>query len=213
MDKVVIGLIIANVLVSLKGFNDSYFFDKFKFQVNKVLSGEKIRLVSSGFLHADFLHLGFNMYALWLFGKIVNSNLGTLNFILIYFGSLILGNLYSLQVHKKTPYYSAIGASGAVSGIVFSAIILFPEMRLMIFPIPFYMPAYVFGIGYLLYSAYGMKNRIGNIGHSAHLGGAIAGYLLTILLEPQVLQSNRLVLGILFVIIMILLFGNKLLKK
>ncbi len=168
-------------------------------------------MLVSGFLHADFIHLGFNMYALWLFGKIVNINFGTFNFLLIYFGSLIIGNLYSLRIHRKEPYYSAIGASGAVSGIVFSSIILFPEMKLMIFPIPFSMPGYVFGIGYLLYSIYGMKNRVGNVGHSAHLGGTIGGYLLTILLKPEVFSHQPIIVGVLGVIIGgLLIFESKL---
>ncbi len=211
MNKIVIVLIVINCVVSIKGFNDAIFFNKFKFQIDKILSGEKLRMLVSGFLHADFMHLGFNMYALWLFGKVVNINFGTFNFLLIYFGSLILGNLYSLRIHRKEPYYSAIGASGAVSGIVFSSIILFPEMKLMIFLIPFSMPGYVFGIGYLLYSIYGMKNRVGNIGHSAHLGGAIGGYLLTILLKPEVFSHHPIIVGVLGAIIGgLLIFENKL---
>ncbi len=172
-------------------------------------------MLSSGFLHADWVHLGFNMYALWLFGKIIVSNFGTGTFIFIYFISLLVGNLYSLYTHKNNPYYTAIGASGAVSGIVFSAILLAPDLRLMIFPIPLYLPGYIFGIGYLLYSIYGMKNQTDNIGHAAHLGGAIGGFLLTLLLKPSVLNDNTFMIGVMGAIITgLLLFGDKLsLKK
>ena len=107
--------------------------------------------------------------------------------------------------------YSAIGASGAVSGIVFSAILLYPDMELGIFPIPIRMPGFVFGIGYLLYSIYGMKNQLGNIGHSAHLGGAMGGYLLTIVFFPSVIYNN-IIMSIAMGIIIggVLLFGDKL---
>lgn len=211
MSQIIIGLIIANVLMSIKGFNDPVFFDRYKFQVQRVLGGEKIRMVSSGFLHVDWLHLGFNMYALYLFGKVVDSSFGTLNFVLIYFASLLAGSMYSLYQHKKESYYSAVGASGAVSGVVFSSIMLYPSMELIMLPIPIPIPGYVFGIGYLLYSIYGMKNQVGNIGHSAHLGGAIGGYLITLVLRPSVITNHTIMVGIMALIIVgLFFFGDKL---
>ena len=147
-------IIIANILFSLKGFNDGVFFNKYKFQVGAIKAGDKIRMLTSGFLHADWMHLGFNMYALYIFGDVVVKTLGNIYFLIIYFGSLIAGSLYSFYRHKLNDFYSAIGASGAVSGIVFSSILLYPGMKLMIFPIPLEIPAYFFGIGYLLYSIY-----------------------------------------------------------
>ena len=208
---VILGLIIVNVLFSLKGFNDSVFFNRFKFHVGAIKAGEKIRMLTSAFLHADWMHLGFNMYALFLFGKIVLNTMGIPHFFIIYFGSLLAGSLYSFNRHKETDYYSAVGASGAVSGVVFSAIILYPQMELIMFPIPIPLPGYVFGIGYLLYSIYGMKTQLGNVGHSAHLGGAIGGYVLTILFRPYVFQQNMTLLLIMGAIIGgLLLFGDKL---
>ncbi len=210
MNRIVLILIIANIIISIKGFNDSLFFDKFKFQVSRIKAGEKLRMLTSGFLHTDWMHLGFNMYALYLFGKYVTATFGSLHFILIYFGSLLCGSLYSLHQNKDKPYYSAVGASGAVSGIVFSSIILFPNMELIMFPIPIPLPGYVFGIGYLLYSIYGMKNQTDNIGHSAHLGGAICGYTITLLLKPSVITNNIMMISIMGVIILgLLLFGDK----
>ncbi|WP_417786262.1 rhomboid family intramembrane serine protease [Tenacibaculum sp.] len=211
MSKIIIILIVANVLVSLKGFSDAAFFDRYKFQVQRILGGEKIRMLTSGFLHVDWLHLGFNMYALYLFGKVVDSSFGTLNFVLIYFASLIAGSMYSLYQHKRVPYYSAVGASGAVSGVIFSSIMLYPSMELIMLPIPIPIPGYVFGIGYLLYSIYGMKNQVGNIGHSAHLGGAIGGYLITLVLRPSVITNHTIMVGIMALIILgLFFFGDKL---
>jgi len=211
INTAVLLIIIANVLVSMKGFSDYSFLDKFKFQVGKILSGEKIRVLTSGFLHVDWMHLGFNMYALYLFGGIVAGMLGIANFLIVYFLSLLAGSLYSLKYHKKEPYYSAVGASGAVSGIVYASILLYPEMELYLFFIPIPIPGYIFGVGYLLYSIYGMKKQIGNVGHSAHLGGAIGGFAVTLLLNPSLFSTNTFMVVLLAVpIILLLLFGDKL---
>lgn len=204
-------LIGITVFVSYRGFTNYGFFEKYKFQVTRILNGDKIRMISSGFLHADWLHLILNMYVLYIFGEIVIFELGDLPFIIIYFGSLLGGSLYSLQYHKKEPYYSAIGASGAVSGIVFSCILLHPEMNLNLMFIPIDIPGYIFGVLYLLYTIYGMKKQLGNIGHSAHLGGAIGGYVLTIVLAPIILEINLIfVIALAIPILLLLLFGNKL---
>ena len=211
MSQIILILIVANALVSYKGFNDTLFFDTYKFQVQKIFGGEKLRMLTSGFLHVDWMHLGFNMYALYIFGKVVVGNFGVTYFLLIYFGSLLAGSMYSLYQHKKEIYYSAVGASGAVSGVVFSSIMLYPDMELIMLPIPIPLPGYVFGIGYLLYSIYGMKNQVGNIGHSAHLGGAIGGYILTLILKPSVIGNNTLMIGVIGAIIVgLFLFGDKL---
>ncbi|MGB0891420.1 MAG: rhomboid family intramembrane serine protease [Flavobacteriaceae bacterium] len=212
MNRIVLGLIIVNVLVSMKGFNEYSFLDKYKFQVGKIKAGEKLRMFTSGFLHVDWMHLGFNMYALYLFGGIVAFRLSDLSFIIIYLGSLLAGSAYSLFFHKDEPYYSAVGASGAVSGVVFSAIMLYPNKVYQFIFFPFIdIPGYVLGIGYVLYSIYGMKKQLGNVGHSAHLGGAIGGYALTLLVYPQIFQMNptmTLLLGA--PIILLLFFGDKL---
>ncbi|WP_341221407.1 rhomboid family intramembrane serine protease [Polaribacter atrinae] len=211
INQAVLILIIANVLVSMKGFKDYSFLNKYKFQVNSILSGEKIRTLTSGFLHVDWMHLGFNMYALYLFGDIVAQILGISSFLLIYFGSLLSGSLYSLKYHKDEPYYSAVGASGAVSGIVYASILLYPAMELYLFFIPIPIPGYIFGVGYLLYSIYGMKKQLGNVGHSAHLGGAIGGFAITLLLNPSLFETNKiLVISLGIPIILLLLFGDKL---
>ncbi|WP_075343664.1 rhomboid family intramembrane serine protease [Tenacibaculum agarivorans] len=213
MNKIILGIIIANVLASFKGFEDVNFFNKFKFQVGKILSGEKIRMLTSGFLHADWIHLGFNMYALYIFGRSVAGSFGNSSFLIIYFASLLAGSMYSLSQHKNDYYYSAVGASGAVSGIVFSAIMLYPEMELMMLPIPIPIPGYIFGMGYLLYSIYGMKKQLGNIGHSAHLGGAIGGYVVTLLLKPEVISNNPTMIIVMGAIVGgLLFFGDKLEK-
>lgn len=211
IDPVLLFVIAANVLFSMNGFNNRQFFEKYKFQIGAVNRGEKIRMLSSGFLHVDWLHLIVNMYVLYIFAPILIVKLGIFKFLIIYFGSLIAGNLLTLSYHKNEVYYSAVGASGAVAGVVYAAILLNPNMSMGIFPLPFYFPAYIFGIGYLLYSIYGMKKQLGNIGHAAHLGGAIGGYGLLLLLYPDIVFESTTTVVLLGVpIVLLLLFGKRL---
>lgn len=211
INKVLLILIIVNVAFSIKGFSDRFFFDKYKFQIGAINRGDKIRMLTSAFLHVDYMHLILNMYVLYIFAPIIIVKLGVIKFLILYIGSLFAGNLLTLTYHKSELYYSAVGASGAVAGIIYGAILLNPEMRLMLFPLPIPIPGYIFGLGYLLYSIYGMKKQIGNIGHSAHLGGAIGGYALMLMVNPTIfLTSTTTVLLLGVPIVLLLLFGNKL---
>lgn len=203
-------IIAANALISFKGFSDYYFFEQYKFNVGAIIRGEKIRMLTSGFLHVDTAHLFFNMFSLYFFADVVIAYLGSFQFLIVYLGSLLLGNLLSLYFHKNEYHYSAVGASGAVMGIIYSAILLQPGMSLYLFFIPIPIPAYIFGIGYLLYSIYGMKNRVGNIGHDAHFGGAIGGYVITLILATWLFEKNLLMIGLLALPIILLFVLKKL---
>ncbi len=209
---VLLAIIAGNVLFSMAGFKDRNLFSKYMFQIAPIKNGEQIRMFSSGFLHADWMHLGFNMYTLYIFTPIVIHQLGDIKFVSIYIGSLLLGSILSFIFHKDEPYYSAIGASGAVSGILYASILLYPNMSLYLFFIPIPIPGYIFGIGYLLYSIYGMKNRSDTIGHDAHFGGSAAGYLMTLLFMPSLFQSSPvfvLLLAIPLVILFVLFKTGK----
>ena len=197
-------IIAANVIVSLKGFNDTYFFDRYKFGIGAIKAGQKERMLTSGFLHVDLSHLFFNMFTLYFFADVVIGWFGSIKFLIIYFISLVAGSLLALFFHKDEPYYSAVGASGAVTGILYAAILLEPEMQLGIMFIPIPLPAYVLGIGYLLYSIYGMKSRLGNIGHTAHFGGAVGGYLSTLVFMPSLLVTDTFMMVILALPIVLL---------
>lgn len=198
-------VIAVNALVSFKGFSDQNFFNKYKFNIADYKSGSKYQLITSGFLHVDISHLFVNMLTLYFFANVVIYGLGSTAFVIIYLGSLLLGNMLSYFFHKEDYQYTAVGASGAVMGILYSAILLRPDMTLgLFFVIP--MPAYVFGIGYLLYTIYGMKRRRDNIGHDAHFGGATAGYLLTMVFAPWVFESHLLMVILLALPIVILFY-------
>lgn len=213
MDKSVIAIILVNVLVSLKGFSDRSFLERYKFQVGPILKGEKLRMFTSGFLHVDQAHLFFNMLTLYFFADQVIDVIGVLKFVIIYLGSLLAGSTLALSIHKKEPYYSAIGASGAVMGILYAAIMLNPDMKIAFIFFPIGIPGYIFGVGYLLYSMYGMKAQLGNIGHSAHLGGAVGGFVLTIVLYPQLIVENKFIIGILAIPILLMFFFKDKLER
>ena len=203
-------IIAANVIISMKGFNDFAFFEKYKFNIAGIRRGEQIRMFSSGFLHGDFSHLLFNMLTLYFFANVVIGAVGVTSFVIIYVASLLLGNLLSFYFHKNEYHYSAVGASGAVMGILYSAILFYPDMGLYMFFIPIAIPAWLFGIGYLLYSVYGMKKQLGNIGHDAHVGGAIGGYVLTLLFAPYLFQTSLWIVILLLIPLIILFVMHKL---
>jgi membrane associated rhomboid family serine protease len=202
-DLVIWLLIGVNCLISYKGFNDTAFFRKYEFHIGSIRAGEQYRMFTGAFLHADITHLLFNMLTLYFFGPVVVGLLGMLPFLIVYFGSLLAGSMLTLYFHRNDYWYRAIGASGAITGVLYSAILLVPDMTLgLYFVIP--VPAYLFGIGYLLFSIYGMKAKNDNIGHVAHFGGAIGGYAITLFREPQMIYTNTLMVILLLIPIVFL---------
>lgn len=183
-------ILAANIIFSMRGFKDAVFFHKYKFNIGGIRAGENIRYFTSAFLHVDTSHLIFNMLTFYFFAPVVTGVLGDIKMLAIYLASLLLGNIFAYFYHKNNYEYSAVGASGAVMGILYSAILLYPDMSLYLFFIPIPIPAWAFGIVYLGYSIYGMKSGRNNIGHEAHIGGAIAGYMITIAFVPSILQTN-----------------------
>ncbi len=197
--NVLILIIAITAIISFVVPNGSSNFEKYKFNVGAIRNrNEYIRLLSSGFLHADIFHLLFNMMTLYFFGPVVMQAFGSLGFILIYFGSILLGNIFSLFVYQRQPWYSAIGASGGVSGILFASIAMIPHLEIYMFFIPIGIPGFVFGLVYFSYSVYMMlnPNQHDNIGHAAHLGGAFFGLVYAVAVQPQAAIANSLYLGI-----------------
>lgn len=211
ISPVTLFIIVANVLLSYKGFNDHTFFHRYCFKIGAIQQGDFIRVISSAFLHINTTHLLVNMLTLYFFANSVIGYLGTIGFVGVYIGSLLLGNLLSFYFHRDEPEYTAVGASGAVVGVLYASILLQPGMMLgLFFFIP--IPAYVFGIGYLLYSIWAMHRGQDNIGHDAHFGGAMGGFFITVILSPWVIQAHTLMV-ILLLIPIILLFVLKKLGK
>ena len=191
------GIALCNWLVilftcafSYAGFRDPRFEEKYIFWPEAILGGRQYyRLLTSSFLHANGLHLGMNMLSLYFFGPRIELSYGGMQFLAIYFAAIVGGDLLSLLVHRHHDY-RAYGASGGVSGIILASIFLFPGSRIMLFPIPIGIPDWLFAIIYLAGSFYGMKKQIGNVGHDAHLGGALVGLFTAAALHPSLITAS-----------------------
>jgi membrane associated rhomboid family serine protease len=195
-------------LVSWLGFRSRAFEEKYIFEPEAILAWkEYYRLLTSGFLHVGWWHLLVNMVSLYLLGRYVELLFGAGHFLLIYFGSIIGGNLLSVYVHRHHEY-RAYGASGGVCGIIFAYILLVPGASISQFPMPFAIPGWLYAIGFIAVSFIGMKaNNRGNIGHDAHLGGAIVGLLIAAALHPEMARANwRIFLLVLTAAVLLLVY-------
>lgn len=199
-------ILAITILVSLKAFNEAEFKSKLLLNPFDVVQNKKwYRVVTHAFIHADFMHLGFNMYVLYMFGVEATSRggfkanflsmepafiqdfgaKGYMYFFLLYVGGILFSSMYSIYKHQNNPMYNSLGASGAVSAVVFGAILLNPNAEMGIILLPFRIPAYIFGPLMLLFE-YIMAKRGGtNIAHDAHIGGAIFGIVFTIAVNPN----------------------------
>ena len=178
-------LIAANLIASVIAFNNRDFYGQNLFQVGAVLRDREYhRVITSGFLHVNALHLLLNMYVLYMFGRYLEAfYLGSTGYLLVYGAALIGASLWMLYDKRDTPSYSAVGASGAVSGILLAFCLFRPfDMLGLFFVIP--MPAIVFAIGYIVLSAFLARRENAVIAHGAHLGGAIVGLVATLLVVP-----------------------------
>ncbi len=184
----VYALIAANVLISCYAlYVDQNFLQQSLFNIGAVVKKKQYyRIITSGFLHGSPMHLAFNMLTLFFLGPAVENTLGTLNFFFVYFGSQLTAIAASYLAKRHDMNYSSIGASGSVSGIVLSYCTFAPFSLLYFFGvIP--LPAIVVAIGYIIYSMVLMR-RDGKIAHEAHLGGALGGALITLLLSSGLLN-------------------------
>jgi membrane associated rhomboid family serine protease len=188
----ILTIVALTCLVSIMAFNNPQLFDRLQFNAYAIRHHKQgYRFFTYGLLHAGWAHLAINMFVLWSFGRIVYEiylllfgNLGILYFILLYVGGIMFSVLFDYGRHKDHEWYNAVGASGAVSSVVFASIILYPAGGVYLFFIPIEIPSPIFGILYLVYSAYMARRGKDNIGHDAHFWGAIYGVILTIAFKP-----------------------------
>lgn len=204
--SVTIIIIAVTVIVSLLAFNNHEIFRRLAFNAYDIKHFKNsYRFLSYALIHADWIHLFVNMMVLYSFGRIVEQYYemlfglkGILYFILLYVGGTALSTLPSYGKHKDDYSYTAVGASGAVSAVVFTFILFDPMGKLTIFPIPIGIPAIIFGILYLIYSVYMGKKNIDNVGHDAHFWGAIFGLVFTIILKPDLVVRFYSILSDIF---------------
>ncbi len=188
---IILFLIIITSAVSVLAFNNYELFNKLKFNAYLVWNKKQyLRLLSHALVHGSWMHLIVNMYVLWIFGEFVENAFirifpsGMFLFILMYLLSIPFSTLPALLKNKNNHYYNAVGASGAVSAIVFTAILLQPKMSLFIIFIPIPIPAYIFGALYLTYSYFMSKRGKDGIAHDAHFAGSVFGFTFPIILNP-----------------------------
>ena len=193
-------LIVVTCIFSAFGFKSESFERRYIFSPRLILGAKDYyRLFTSAFLHADGRHLLFNMISLYLFGSNIEMFLGAPQFLIIYFASVLGGSLLSLWLHKHHEY-EAYGASGGVCGVIFAHIIMFPDSGVGAFFIPIYIPGWAYAIGFLLISFFALKAKVDNVGHDAHLGGAIIGLLAMAALHPTVVIESPKLFAVLLIL-------------
>ena len=186
-------IIIITVIFSLRAFSDINTFNKLKFNAYAINNNKEwFRFFTHALIHADWMHLLINMFVLYSFGSMVEDFYkfyfgpkAYFYFLTLYIGSIVVSSIPSFEKHKNDAYYNAVGASGAVSAVLFASILFYPTGKIMLILLPVPIPSFVFGILYLVYSAYMAKKKVDNVGHDAHFYGAVFGFLLTILLKPK----------------------------
>lgn len=190
--SVLLILIGITVLVSFSAFNDSQLFEKLHFSAYRVKHNkEYYRFLSNVLIHGDTTHLLFNMFSLYFLGNALEEmwmydygiQLGEIHFLALYVIGGVFANTYAFIKHQDNPYYRSVGASGAVSAIIFAAIVWAPEMNLRLLFIPVDIPAFIFGPIYLAYEYYGHKRGKSNIAHDAHIGGALIGIVYVLIIN------------------------------
>lgn len=192
-------LIVITSIISIAAFNRRELFDKLQLNPYAVYhKKEWYRIISHGFLHADWMHLFINMFVLYSFGNSVESifkqlaaegiiKSPVLSFVILYFASMIFATIISIKKQKDNYWYNSVGASGAVSAIVFTHIFFFPLRAIELYAI-IPIPGIVLGLAYLAYSHYMSKRGKDNINHDAHFIGAVFGFLFPIVLEPKLIN-------------------------
>ncbi|AIF48991.1 rhomboid family intramembrane serine protease [Dyella japonica] len=184
-------IIAITAIVSFMAFNNARLMnDLILWPPAITRSREYHRLVTYGVVHADFGHLLFNMITLFFFGRVMEgffaAKLGTMGFALFYIVALVVSILPTYLNNKNNPNYRSLGASGAVSAVLFSYILLAPWARIVVFVLP--MPAIIYAVLYVVYSIYMDRRGQGNVNHSAHLWGAAFGVAFTLVIRPEVLS-------------------------
>ncbi|GGC55108.1 rhomboid family intramembrane serine protease [Pedobacter quisquiliarum] len=180
-------ILLFTVVTSIYAFNDPTLYGKFMLHPYSVYRKNKLyTLITSGMIHSDWMHLIFNMMTFFFFAFTLEAQIGSFKFGLVYFASLILSDIPTIFRHKDDFWYNSLGASGAISGVLFSFILFYPLTPLYIFFIPIGIPAVLFGGLYLLYCVYASKQSRDNINHDAHFFGALTGIIITILIIPGI---------------------------
>jgi membrane associated rhomboid family serine protease len=198
MITITISIVLLTAVISFTAFSNEKVMDDLIFYPPSITNQNQwYRFITCGLIHADIMHLVFNMYSFYLFGDIVEKSFGfifgesgKILYILLYVSALIVSILPTYFNHQNDYHYRSLGASGAVSAIIFAGIFLYPTLGMGIFPIPFHIPGFVFGPLYLGISYYLANKGQGNINHSAHIWGAIYGIVFLMITSSFLSKMN-----------------------
>jgi membrane associated rhomboid family serine protease len=183
-------IFVITIITSLMAFSNENLYGKLILHPYNVSRGRYVyTVITSGLIHKDWMHLFFNMLSFYFFAFRLEPDLGHWQFAVLYVASLILSDMPSVLKHRENYNYYSLGASGAVSAVIFSAILYNPLDRMMILPLPIPIPAALFGVLYLVYCSYASKYSRDNINHDAHLYGALSGLMITIIFHPGILPK------------------------
>jgi membrane associated rhomboid family serine protease len=184
-------IFIATIAISLIGlFGAPQLIDRSLFRPYWFLRRQQYgTVIMSGFVHADLMHLIFNMMTFYFFAFPLERYIGSTRLVVLYAAGLLISHAGTYYKQRKNPEYACLGASGAISAVLFAAIVYFPNQSLFIIPFPVPIPAPLFAVGYLAYTWYASKHPHGRINHDAHLGGALTGLAFVALTDPRAFEN------------------------
>ncbi|MEZ5173716.1 MAG: rhomboid family intramembrane serine protease [Bacteroidia bacterium] len=193
MVNLTLPIIVVTAIFSIMAFNNSALMARYQFNAYMIYHRKQYyRFITHAFLHADWMHLIINMLVLYSFGVFVEGNLAylfgsvsPLVYLLLYFGSVIVSSISTYRKNKDNHWYNAVGASGAVSAVMFSSVVFGPFMKIYLYAI-LPLPAVVWAAIYVAYSVYAGRQMNDNINHDAHLWGGLYGLAFTLVLDPRV---------------------------
>ena len=179
-------ILIITILMSVIAFKRPDLLDKWMLIPSRITQKKSyFEFITSGFIHADMGHLFFNMFTFYFFAVPLESKMGPVNFLILYFASMIISVIPSYIYNRANPHFASLGASGAVSGAVFGCILYYPLSKIYIMFIPIGIPAFLYAILYLIYCIYSSHRQGGTINHSAHFWGSLSGLIITIMFDPS----------------------------
>ena len=183
-------IFVITIITTIMAFNNENLLNNLILHPYSVYRKKKVyTVITSGLIHGDWMHLLFNMFSYYFFAFTLERMMGHWQFGLLYVVSLILSDVPTIFKHKNDWGYRCLGASGAVSAVIFAFILYHPAVKMIIMPIPFGIPAIIFGPLYLLYCHYSSKHARDNVNHDAHLYGALSGLIITIILYPPIVTE------------------------
>jgi len=194
-------IVIITSMITIVAFRDVSLMERWLFMPQRVLRDRQwYRLLTSGFIHADYMHLLFNMVSMLFIASYVEHVFGAARMVPLYLAGIVVGNLATMALRRHEPWMRAVGASGGVSAMIGALICMIPDASFMIFPVPIPIPAWIYGILFLVGSIFGMRRGTDNIGHEAHAGGMLMGIAAIAVYRPAMIVDHILYVALVVIV-------------